>query len=98
MLESDWILIDGQKREYEYSKGNEECNEGKGIRCGGWVSPGKTDERWCRGVEGIGEILPEGSMEEYIRRYERVARELKRAGGGEIAKEVQGWHLLGQAE
>ena len=25
-------------------------------------------------------------------------RELKRARGGKIAKEVKGWHLLGQAE
>ena len=36
-------------------------------------------------------------MDEY-RRYERLARELKRAGCGEIAKEVRGWHMFGQAE
>ena len=40
---------------------------------------------------------PEENKEKPIRRYERVARELKRAGGGEIAEEVRGWHLLGQA-
>ena len=29
---------------------------------------------------------PEENMEEYIRRYERVARELKKAGGGKRTK------------
>ena len=37
-------------------------------------------------------------MADYIRRYERVARELKTAGRGEIAEEVRGWNLLGQAK
>ena len=36
-------------------------------------------------------------MEEYIRQYERIARELKRVGSREIVEEVRGWHLLGQA-
>ena len=40
---------------------------------------------------------PEENVAEYIRGYERVAREFKRAGGGEIAEEMKGWHLLGQA-
>ena len=39
----------------------------------------------------------EENMEEYIRRYERVAREMKRVRGREIAEEVRGWHLLEQA-
>ena len=36
-------------------------------------------------------------MADYVRRYERVAWELKTAGGGEIAEKVRGWHILGQA-
>ena len=36
-------------------------------------------------------------MTDYIRRYERVMKELKTACGGEIAKKVKVWHLLGQA-
>ena len=34
----------------------------------------------------------------YIQRYERVARECKNAGGGVLADEVKGLHLLGQVE
>ena len=40
---------------------------------------------------------PEENMADYIRKYERVARELKTASRGEIAEEVRGWHLLGQS-
>ena len=75
----------------------------KGVNFGSRRSCGKRISRRTIGVSiqlsSIGSRAwlrhPE-NMEEYIRRYERAVRELKRTGGGEIEKEVRGWHLLGQ--
>ena len=119
ILASDWMEIEGNKREYP---GLEMRAAMRGKALDVVVGIPQVD---LKGDEGTVRLIKElekyyqkesrtyklmklkelmnikrgtdESMEEYIRRYEKVARDLKSAGGGELEENMKGWHLLGQA-